>query len=151
MFIKLIRGAFFLSSSIFSHFYLGKCSNLSLCLSTYPHHNLSIFLSLSLPFTPPSPLWSVSLSISLSLPELTTQEVTTDSINSSYINPAIIAPSACLSTPRPPLTSFLLLTPFTNTLFMHPFPFLFVSPLLHVFKMKKLMVIPFYNHLIFDT
>lgn len=45
------------------------------------------------------PLVSELLSLSLSLPELTTQEVTTDSINSSYINPAIIAPHACLSAP----------------------------------------------------
>lgn len=49
------------------------------------------------------PLVSELLSLSLSLPELTTQEVTTDSINSSYINPAIIAPHACLSAPHPSL------------------------------------------------
>lgn len=75
-----------------------------------PHTTIPLLLSLTSP-SPLNPdtlpsLVSELLSLSLSLPELTTQEVTTDSINSSYINPAIIAPPARLSasslSPLPP-------------------------------------------------
>lgn len=62
------------------------------------------------------PLVSELLSLSLSLPELTTQEVTTDSINSSYINPAIIAPHACLSAPSSLVTPSFSLTHISSVL-----------------------------------
>lgn len=85
--------------SCFPHLHLSKCPSLSLHSSS----SRSRYLSLYTPTPPHSPalppLVSELLSLSLSLPELTTQEVTTDSINSSYINPAIIAPPARLSAP----------------------------------------------------
>ena len=92
------------------HFYLRKGTSLSLSLSLslplYSSSSRSFCLPLYLPPSTLPSLVSELLSLSLSLPELTTQEVTTDSINSSYINPAIIAPPACLSAPSlsPPLS-----------------------------------------------
>lgn len=71
------------------HFSLSNYSSLSRSISLFTP---SLLNATSLP-----PLVSELLSLSLSLPELTTQEVTTDSINSSYINPAIIAPPVSLS------------------------------------------------------
>lgn len=93
--------------------------HVSLCtfLQDRSYWNCASFFLLAIPHPLyPSSLRSVSYSLSLSLPELTTQEVTTDSINSSYINPAIIAPHVCLSapsslfTPSFPLTHIFLLS-----------------------------------------
>lgn len=113
---------------MFHTFNLGKSTFFFLCISPPPHHAVLLYLSLYPPHSLSLPsLVSELLSLSLSLPELTTQEVTTDSINSSYINPAIIAPPACLSAPHPPHSLLLL-----HHIHHHPLTIPFL-PFLHLF------------------
>lgn len=119
---------------MFHTFNLGKSTFFFLCISPPPPHALLLYLSLYPPHSLSLPsLVSELLSLSLSLPELTTQEVTTDSINSSYINPAIIAPPACLSAPHPPhpLSSFTTFTIIPSQSLSSPsFIFLCLLPVL---------------------